>query len=194
MKLFELFDKINKTNLNKKHNQTLRLFEYLNNLNVFNNILNETNENKHQQALEFLIKNDLNTNPEEFFNSLSQSKHSQMLTPYSISDLSRMKLFKIPDMNIGYALKKYENEGYKELVAVHNNESDVSNIGKDLIKSAINNGAEYLDHYDGFLTNFYQLMGFDEISRDKYDPQYDPDSSFANKYGKQDVIYRKLRK
>lgn len=194
MKLFELFDKINKTNLNKKHNQTLRLFEYLNNLNVFNNILNETNENKHQQALEFLIKNDLNTNPEEFFNSLSQSKHSQMLTPYSISDLSRMRLFKIPDMNIGYALKKYENEGYKELVAVHNNESDVSNIGKDLIKSAINNGAEYLDHYDGFLTNFYQLMGFDEISRDKYDPQYDPDSSFANKYGKQDVIYRKLRK
>jgi hypothetical protein len=77
-------------------------------------------------------------------------------------------------------------------VAVHNNEPDVKNIGDQLIQSAIDNGAQYLDHFDGFLSNFYQSKGFKEIGRDKYDPQYDPNGEFAQKYGKQDVIYRKL--
>jgi hypothetical protein len=194
MDLFELFDKVNKTNLTNKHIYNLRLFEYINNLNVHKKILNEIDENKKQLAIDFLNKNELNTSPQEFYQSLNKSKHAKMLTPYSISELSKMKLFKIPNMDIGYALKKYNNEGYKELVAVHNNEIDVSNIGTELVKSAIKNGAEYLDHYDGYLSNFYQSLGFDEIDRDKYDSQYDPDGSFAQKYGKQDVIYRKLKK
>jgi hypothetical protein len=45
--------------------------------------------------------------------------------------------------NIGFALKK-KNGGYKEIVAVHNNEPDVKNVGKELMKAAIKNRGCYL--------------------------------------------------
>lgn len=193
MKLFEMFDRVNKTQTNESFLIKRRMFEYDNNIRLFEDNLNESDNNKRELALEFLIKNDLETTPEEFQESLMKSKHPDMLTPYSLSELSRMKLFKIPDMDIGYALKEFDNEGYKELVAVHNNEPDVNGIGKELIKSAIRNGACYLDHFDGFLTSLYQSMGFEEYNREPYNPEYDPSGSFKSKYGESDVIYRKHR-
>lgn len=188
MKLFEVFDKVNKTKTNESFLIKRKMFEHENNVLLFNDDLNENDNNKREQALEFLIKNDLETTPEEFHQSLMKSKHPDMLTLYSVSELSDMKLFKIPNMDIGYALKKIGNEGYRELVAVHNNEPDVKGIGKDLIKSAIKNGACYLDHFDGFLTSLYQSMGFDEYKREPYNSEYDPNGSFKSKYGESDVI------
>ena len=74
---------------------------------------------------------------------------------------------------------------------MHNNEPDIKNIGKELMRAAIDNGGCYLDHFDGYLSQFYQSLGFEEYSRDKFDPQYDEDETFRNKYGEADVIYRK---
>lgn len=127
----------------------------------------------------------------EFHRALSKSKHSQMLTPYSTSELSKMKLFKLKDYDIGFALKQFEDGTYSEIVSVFNNEPGISNIGKELMQAAIDNGGCYLDHYDGFLSNLYKSMGFEEYKRYNFDPQYDPDGSFASKYGKADVIFRK---
>lgn len=127
----------------------------------------------------------------EFHKALSKSKHSQMLTPYSISELSKMKLFKLKGFDIGFALKKFEDGTYSEIVSVFNNEPGISNIGKELMQAAIDNGGCYLDHYDGFLSNLYKSMGFEEYKRYKFDPQYDPDGSFASKYGQSDVIFRR---
>lgn len=193
MKLFEMFDRVNKTQTNESFLNKRRMFEHENNIKLFDDNLNENDNNKRELALGFLIKNDLETTPEEFYESLMKSKHPDMLTPYSVSELSKMKLFKIPDMDIGYALKEFGNEGYKELVAVHNNEPDVKGIGKDLVQSAVKNGACYLDHFDGFLTSLYQSMGFDEYKREPYNSEYDPDGKFKSKYGESDVIYRKHR-
>ena len=154
------------------------------------NILNEDELKTKEDVINKIKNKDFTSDPQEFLNSLSASKHKEMLTDYSVSDLSKMKLFKVNGYNIGYALKRMENGG-NDIVAVHNNEPTVKGIGEYLMRSAIENGGCFLDHFDTpALSNLYSRMGFEEISRDKFDPQYDPDSSFRNKYGEADVIYR----
>jgi hypothetical protein len=160
---------------------------------LFRNSLNEeADTDKREDVLQKISNGDWEEpqNPKSFKDSMDISKHKEMLTPYSTGELSKMKLYKLNGYNIGFALKK-KNGGYKEIVAVHNNESDVKNVGKELMKSAIKNGGCYLDHFDGYLSSFYDSLGFEEIDRDKFDAQYDQDGSFRNKYGESDVIYRK---
>ncbi len=130
-------------------------------------------------------------NPVSFLNSLELSQHKQMLTPYTIDELRNMRLYKLKGLNIGYALKKpSEDEGYTEIVAVHNNEPSVKAVGDALVSSAIQNGGLTLDHFDGYLSDLYSRNGFVEYKRDKYDPQYDPKGEFKDRYGEKDVIYR----
>jgi len=183
--------------IKKKYRYEININEHLRLIELFQSDLNEYVGNNQTPTI---VRNMITfnnawedpQNPESFKQSLSKSKHKEMLTDYSVQDLSKMKLFKLKGYNIGYALKQFENEGYCEIVAVHNNEPDVKGIGDILMKSAIANGGKYLDHFDGFLSNLYGNLGFQEYKRDKYDPQYDPQGTFANTYGKQDVIYRKF--
>jgi hypothetical protein len=178
-----------------KRNNSLRLCEQYRNARLFIDNKNSLNENdnsdKRNDVLSLIKTNQWEQpNPESFYNSLKQSKHPLMLSDYSPQELSKMKLFKLKNYNIGFALKQFDNKGYSEIVAVHNNEPDIKNIGNELMQAAINNGGCYLDHYDGFLSNLYQNMGFIEYNRDEYNPEYDKENSFQNKYGKKDVIYR----
>lgn len=124
-----------------------------------------------------------------FHAALNKSKHGAMLTPYSVSELSKMILFKLNGYDIGFALKELNGE-FSEIVGVFNNEPTVKGIGKELVKASIRNGGKYLDHFDGYLSNLYQSLGFHEYKRDKFDPQYDQDGSFRKQYGPADVIYR----
>jgi hypothetical protein len=161
--------------------------------NVVRGRLNEeTDSNKREDVLQKISSGDWEEpqNPKSFKDSMDMSKHKEMLTSYSTGELAQMKLFKLNGYNIGFALKK-KNGGFKEIVAVHNNEPNVKNVGKELMKAAIKSGGCYLDHFDGYLSSFYDSLGFEEIERDKFDAQYDQDGSFRNKYGEADVIYRK---
>jgi hypothetical protein len=190
-KLINIFDKVNKTNLKEHYMFENRTSYHENLMELFNNELNENDDpNKRDIVLDLIKNNVFDNDPQNFYDSLNKSKHKQMLTDYSISDLSKMKLFKVVGYNIGFALKKFEDKGYSEIVAVHNNEPDVKNIGKELMNAAINNRGCYLDHFDGFLSNLYEPMGFVEYKRDSYNPQYDKSGEFKQKYGEQDVIYR----
>jgi hypothetical protein len=162
---------------------------------LFSESLNEYDEQLSQRVLA-MIKNEQweEKNPQSFHDSLMLSKHKEMLTVYSPSELSSMKLFKLANLNIGYALKTNDKKSFGEIVAVHNNEPDVKGIGEALMLSAVKNGGCFLDHFDSNkLTSLYNSTGFEEIDRDVYNPQYDQDGSFAAKYGKLDVIYRKHR-
>lgn len=103
-----------------------------------------------------------------------------------------MKLFKVPNIDAGFALKGMDNPNHKDIVAVHNN-SSIDKIGGELMKAAIRNGGTHLDHFDGFLSGFYEKLGFEEIGRDAYNPQYDPDGKIKASLGEVDVIYRKLK-
>ena len=156
---------------------------------MFSETLTEENDFElREKALQELHNNEFDTNPKHFYESMSKSKYVDFLTPYSPSELSQMKLFKLKSFNIGYALKKHDGK-YSEIVAVHNNESQIKGIGKELIKSAIKHGGCYLDCFDGFLPNFYKSLGFIEVSRDKFNPDFDEEGKFEKKYGKQDIVY-----
>lgn len=148
--------------------------------------------NKRDEVLHLLEINNLETTPIEFLNSINKSKHKDMLSDYTIDELSNMKLFKVPNYNIGYALK-YTIDGI-DIISVHNNEPEVRGIGDYLIKSAIRNGGNMLDHFDiEPLNNIYHNNNFIIYNIDKYDPKYDEGGKFARKYGELDVIYRKLK-
>lgn len=170
----------------------LRQLDHGRGLNLFNSTLSEVDNQELRNHVLELIKNNEWEEPQDaqsFYNSLKQSKHQMMLTDYTPSELSKMKLFKLKNYNIGYALKQTQTGNYDEGVAVHNNEPEIKGIGNELVRSAINNGMCYGDHFDGYLTPFYKNLGFVEIKREPYEPQYDPNSEFANKYGKADVIF-----
>jgi hypothetical protein len=134
--------------------------------------------------------NDFIHSPKLFLKSIRKSSRGEMLTEYSLEELEDMLTFKLDGYDIGYALKKGDGDEYNEIVSVFNN-SGIKGIGDALIKSAIKNGGRYLDHYDGFLSGFYSKHGFEEYKRDKFDPQYDPNGEFRDKYGESDIIYRK---
>ena len=160
----------------------------------FSENINEGNSEKRNEVIN-LIKNNSwqeNVSGEEFKTTLMKSKHPEMLTDYSVGELNNMDLYKIEGFDIGYALKDHGNKPKSEIVAVFNNEPDVSGVGEELMRSAIRNGGCYLDHFDSNkLTSLYSTMGFEEISRTGYDPEYDPNGSFKKKYGELDVVYRK---
>ncbi len=178
----------------KKRNSDLKLNEYARAKNLFTKSLTENSDmqdtaNKTANVIAAINNGEWENDPYKFYESLKKSKHFLMLTDYTPTELSQMKLFKLIGFNIGFALKKHDNE-YNEIVAVHNNEPEVKGIGKVLMQAAIDNGGCFLDHFDGFLSGLYQSMGFVEYNRDKYDPQYDPEGNFSEKYGQSDVIYR----
>ena len=144
-----------------------------------------------EEVISKIKNNEFSDDPQEFYDAINRSeKHKEMLSEYSVDDFAEMKLFILDGYDIGYALKKSQDGGYNEIVSVFNN-SDVKGIGNELMKSAISNGGCYLDHYDGFLSDFYSSLGFEEYDRYEFDPQYDPDGNFEKKYGRQDIIFRK---
>ena len=168
----------------------LREAQHSRSISLFHQIIDEEDSIRRNEVIT-LIKNNEWEKPDSqrFYESLKKTKHGAMLTDYTPQELSMMKLFKLKGFDIGYALKKFNNKGFKEIVAVFNN-SGIAGIGQVLLQSAINNGGCYLDHFDGMLSNLYSGMSFLEYNRDKFDPQYDPNNTFRSKYGVQDVIYR----
>lgn len=141
-------------------------------------------------------------NPDSFYASLTcdnqeqdicHNKHPEMTTVYPVSDLSRMRLFKVDGANIGFAIKEKDGK-MQEIVAVHNNEPATGGVGKLLMEKALAYGGCYLDHFDtGVLSGLYSSIGFEEYDKYNFDPQY-VSAEFIEKYGEADVIFRKHNK
>jgi hypothetical protein len=191
----ELINKVNNFGKTNHKNYYERLIQNNNRLTEIFTINEDVDVDvdKNQEALEKIKKGDFEPqDSNRFKTALNKSKHKEMLTDYSDSELSDMLLFKVNGLDIGFALKKSEQTGkHDEIVAVFNNEPNVRGVGDELIKQAIKNGGCYLDHFDGFLSTIYSRLGFIEYKRDMFNPEYDKDSSFRKKYGEADVIYRK---
>jgi hypothetical protein len=171
--------------------QKLMYYEQLMEIMDEDVISEQGDDDEKNDVLEKINAGDFNNDVNEFYDAFMKSKRMEMLTPYNKDELNDMKLFKLNGYDIGYALKRYNNgDEYNEIVSVFNN-SGIGGIGKALIESAIRNGGCYLDHYDGFLSDLYGSMGFEEIDRYGFDPQYDPEGTFREKYGESDIIVRK---
>lgn len=131
---------------------------------------------------------------ESFVKSYKKGKRTTFLTNYTKDDLVNegIKTYKVIGYNIGFALKPIESG--MEIVAVHNNEENIGGVGEILIKAAIKKGGNKLDHYDGFLSDFYEKLGFVEYARMKFKDEYADDNWDYEVYGRPDIVFRELKK
>jgi hypothetical protein len=111
-----------------------------------------------------------------FFEALKVNKKNFFLTPYSKKELENMFLFKVRDLDAGFAIKETEDrfgEPTRDIVAVHNN-SDVKRIGPKMVLDAIKKDGQTLDHFDGFLSGLYNDLGFGGYHSDEWADEYAP--------------------
>lgn len=100
--------------------------------------------------------------PDAFKAALQANKRADTLSDYSTEELRGMKLFMLEGGKAGYAIK-----GGSELVNLFNNGGeDTKGAGPWLVLHAIEHGARHGDHFDGFLTGFYQNLGFSQVRRE----------------------------
>lgn len=100
--------------------------------------------------------------PAAFKKALLQNSRAETLTDYSTEELQGMKLFMLKGGKAGYAIKNGS-----ELVNLFNNGGEATKgAGPWLVIHAIENGARHGDHFDGFLTGFYQKLGFTQVRRE----------------------------
>lgn len=85
------------------------------------------------------------------------------------------------DGSAGYAVTKD-----KELISVFSKPG--AKRGGSAVKNAIEQGAETLDCFDGYLPGFYGKFGFEEVDRMGWDDQYAPEGWDADRFGKPDVV------
>lgn len=159
-------------------------------------ILTEDESPNKQEVLDLINNNNFVRNDyESFVSNLSKGKRSSYLTQYTPQEFKdrNVETYQLQNYPIGYALIPSPDGKDKDIVSVHNN-SDVRGIGDALIQSAIRNGGTTLDHFDGYLTNFYSQNGFEEIGRDKWSDEYAPTDWNYERDGRPDVIYRRLKR
>ncbi len=142
------------------------------------------------------INNDLyvRNDYESFVAEVAKNKRSEFLTPYTVEEFKKhhVQTFQVEGYEIGFALKPMGN-GDMDIISVHNN-TDIRGIGEALIDSAIRLGGTTLDHFDGFLSDFYGNKGFKEIDRYKWNPAYAPANWDYENNGTPDVVLRRLQR
>ena len=133
-------------------------------------------------------------NPERFIESLSKSKRPEFLSEYTPETLSddAFELYKLKGYDIGFALHPNENYYLRDIISVHNNSKRAKNVGDYLIEAAKRKGGSTLDHYDGYLSNFYGNHGFKEYNRLKWNKEFAPTTWDYETYGKPDVVLRAI--
>lgn len=149
-----------------------------------------------QKVKEMILSNHywIRNQYEQFLESLNSSTRKPFLSKYTAEELKNhnVQTYQLNGYHIGYALKP--DEDGVDIISVHNNEPNIKGVGDALIESAKANGGTKLDHYDGFLSDLYSKHGFEEYDRYKWDDQYaDPNWDYE-RYGRPDVILRKLKK
>jgi hypothetical protein len=162
---------------------------------LFDNVLEEGQENTPERVgVLNKINNDtyIKNNYKAFLEELKRNKRAEFLTPYTVQDFinAKVQTFQVPGYEIGFALKPMAN-GDMYIISVHNN-TNIGGVGEALIDSAIRLGGTTLDHFDGYLSDFYQKKGFEEKERMKWNDAYAPKNWNYKKYGTPDIVLRRL--
>lgn len=191
-------DLMSRMGLIKHYNKRQNIYEYaFDNSFIENETLTEdkVDNEESQKVKEMILSNRywIRNEYEQFLNSLNQSTRKPFLSKYTAEELKNhnVQTYQLNGYHIGYALKP--DEDGVDIISVHNNEPNIKGVGDALIESAKSNGGTKLDHYDGFLSDLYSKHGFEEYDRYKWDDQYaDPNWDYE-RYGRPDVILRKLK-
>ena len=192
-------DLMSRMGMIKHYNKRQNIYEYaFDNSFIEDETLTEDKvDNKESQKVkEMILSNQywIRNQYEQFLESLNRSTRKPFLSKYTAEELKNhnVQTYQLNGYHIGYALKP--DEDGVDIISVHNNEPNIKGVGDALIESAKANGGTKLDHYDGFLSDLYSKHGFEEYDRYKWDDQYaDPNWDYE-RYGRPDVILRKLKK
>lgn len=132
-------------------------------------------------------------NPEAFFKAIMAAKenndHSAFLSTYSAQEYVDMKKFVVNAGSAGVAIKPSG-----DIVSVFKNpnmaqKDDIKQINRELLLTALRNGGNHLDCFDGFLPDLYSRYGFRPICRLKFDDEYAPDGWNFEIDGRPDVVF-----
>ena len=192
-------DLMSRMGMIKHYNKRQNIYEYaFDNSFIEDETLTEdkVDNEESQKAKEMILSNHywIRNQYEQFLESLNRSTRKSFLSKYTAEELKNhnVQTYQLNGYHIGYALKP--DEDGVDIISVHNNEPNIKGVGDALIESAKANGGTKLDHYDGFLSDLYSKHGFEEYDRYKWDDQYaDPNWDYE-RYGRPDVILRKLKK
>ena len=192
-------DLMSRMGMIKHYNKRQNIYEYaFDNSFIEDETLTEDKvDNEESQKVKDMILSNhywIRNQYEQFLESLNSSTRKPFLSKYTAEELKNhnVQTYQLNGYHIGYALKP--DEDGVDIISVHNNEPNIKGVGDALIESAKANGGTKLDHYDGFLSDLYSKHGFEEYDRYKWDDQYaDPNWDYE-RYGRPDVILRKLKK
>ena len=192
-------DLMSRMGMIKHYNKKQNIYEYaFDNSFIEDETLTEdkVDNEESQKVKEMILSNEywIRNQYEQFLESLNCSTRKSFLSKYTAEELKNhnVQTYQLNGYHIGYALKP--DEDGVDIISVHNNEPNIKGVGDALIESAKANGGTKLDHYDGFLSDLYSKHGFEEYDRYKWDDQYaDPNWDYE-RYGRPDVILRKLKK
>ena len=192
-------DLMSRMGMIKHYNKRQNIYEYaFDNSFIEDETLTEdkVDNEESQKVKEMILSNHywIRNQYEQFLESLNRSTRKPFLSKYTAEELKNhnVQTYQLDGYHIGYALKP--DEDGVDIISVHNNEPNIKGVGDALIESAKANGGTKLDHYDGFLSDLYSKHGFEEYDRYKWDDQYaDPNWDYE-RYGRPDVILRKLKK
>lgn len=192
-------DLMSRMGMIKHYNKRQNIYEYaFDNSFIEDETLTEdkVDNEESQKVKEMILSNHywIRNQYEQFLESLNSSTRNPFLSKYTAEELKNhnVQTYQLNGYHIGYALKP--DEDGVDIISVHNNEPNIKGVGDALIESAKANGGTKLDHYDGFLSDLYSKHGFEEYDRYKWDDQYaDPNWDYE-RYGRPDVILRKLKK
>lgn len=182
----------------KHYNKRQNIYEYAfdNSFIEDESLMEDKVDNEESQKVrEMILSNQywIRNEYEQFLDSLNQSTRKPFLSKYTAEELKNhnVQTYQLNGYHIGYALKP--DEDGVDIISVHNNEPNIKGVGDALIESAKSNGGTKLDHYDGFLSDLYSKHGFEEYDRYKWDDQYaDPNWDYE-RYGRPDVVLRRLK-
>lgn len=131
----------------------------------------------------------IKTNPRSFLEALNKSKRKPMLSEYTEEQLKDYDLYLVEWIDAGVGMKV----NWWEIFNLFNN-SWVSGIWREIMLSI---EAQYpylwaihLDHFEGYLSGFYEGLWYKEYKREAYNPAYDIDGSFKKEFWELDVVYR----
>lgn len=192
-------DLMSRMGMIKHYNKRQNIYEYaFDNSFIEDETLTEdkVDNEESQKVKEMILSNEywIRNQYEQFLESLNSSTRKPFLSKYTAEELKNhnVQTYQLNGYHIGYALNL--DEDGVDIISVHNNEPNIKGVGDALIESAKANGGTKLDHYDGFLSDLYSKHGFEEYDRYKWDDQYaDPNWDYE-RYGRPDVILRKLKK
>ena len=128
-------------------------------------IESEEDPDKRINILKSIQSLDFDTEPVNFQKSLNKAIkgiHGAYPAKCNLSSLKKMKVFKVKEIDAGFALCSRKGlPDFSEIIAVHN-ASDVSNVGQALMIAAVFLGGKYLECSGDFLSKtLYKTAGFE---------------------------------